>query len=379
MKVRTSHGKSGNDALGRRFPYRTTILTNQNLDFYYGYNIVRGKGATIKEMGNEDATWETSTKTNLGIEVGLFNDLTIIMDFFRDKRKDIFMQRRSIPTSAGYSGALPYANLGVVKNQGFDSSLEYNKAINKDLIVTFRGTFTYAHNEILANDEPALLNPYTSRVGRPINSIYGLVSNGLFATLDEVQSSPIQDFDKNKIAPGDIKYVDLNNDDIVDGNDITSIGNPTIPEIMYGFGPSIRYKNWDLSFFFQGVAKVSLLMSDIHPFVSSSYSGFGITKWISEGHWSETNQNPNAVYPRLSTTWNMNNTQKSSFWVHNASYLRLKSAEIGWTFKRARLYLTGSNLFYLSGFKFWDPELGSGNGLSYPLQTTGVMGCQFNF
>lgn len=379
LKVRASWGKSGNDALANRFPYLTTVLTGQNLYFYYGRDIQRAEGATIKTMGNEEATWETSTKTNLGLEVGLFHNLTLIMDFFTDKRSDIFMSRRSIPTSAGYSGSLPYANLGKVKNQGFDASLEYNKAFSKDFILSLRGTFTYAHNEVVAKDEPALLYPYTSQIGHPINTIYGLVADGIFSDWDEIKNSPVQNFEKDKIAPGDIKYVDLNGDNVIDANDVTAIGYPTRPEIMYGFGPSVKYKNWDFSFFFQGTTRVSLIMSNMHPFVSASYSGFGMTQWVADEHWTASNPDPQANYPRLSATWNSNNTQKSSYWVRDASFLRLKSAEVGWTYKRARVYISGTNLLTFSGFKYWDPELGGGDGLSYPLQRTATIGCQFNF
>lgn len=379
LKVRASWGKSGNDALSSRFPYLTTILTNQDLYFYYGRDIQRAKGATINTMGNELATWETSTKTNIGLELGLFYDLTLIVDFFEDKRSGIFMQRRSIPSSAGYSGSLPYGNLGKVTNQGFDASLEYNKAFNKDFILSLRGSFTYAHNEVIARDEPPLLFPYTSQIGHPINTIYGLVADGLFSSWDEIKNSPVQDFEKDKIAPGDIKYVDLNGDGIIDRNDITSIGYPTRPEIMYGFGPSVKYRNWDFSFFLQGTGRVSLQMNNMHPFVSNEYAGLGITQWIADERWSESSPNANANYPRLSAQWNSNNTQVSSYWVRNASYLRLKSAEIGWSHKNIRLYVTGTNLLTFSKFKYWDPELGSGDGLSYPLQRTATIGCQFNF
>ena len=179
--------------------------------------------------------------------------------------------------------------------------------------------------------------------------------------------------------PGDIKYLDLNGDRKIDGNDVTMLGYPTVPEIIYGLGASIQCKNFDFSFFFQGVGHVSLEMQDHHPFVSKAYSGRNMTQWIADDHWSEANPDPNAAYPRLSHVWNENNTQASSFWIRNGAYLRLKSAEVGYTYRSFRFYVAGSNLFTISKFKLWDPELGSGNGLKYPLQRVVKLGLQYNF
>ncbi len=378
LKLRASWGKSGNDALESRFPYITTINTNQSLNFYYGPDITQAKGSTINTIGNEDATWEVSKKLDIGLEVGLYNNLTLIMDFFREKRSGIFMQRESIPASMGYTGSEPYANIGAVTNRGIDASLEYNKAFSKDFILSVRGTFTYAHNKVTAKDEAALTYPYTSEVGHPINTVYGLVADGVFRDQEDIDHSPVQDF-ASSVRPGDIKYIDLNGDGVVDANDETAVGYPTTPEIEYGIGPSIKYKKFDFSFYLQGITRVSIEMSDMHPFVSSSFSGFGMTQWIADGHWTESNPDIHANYPRLSATWNLNNTQTSSYWVRNGSFLRLKSAEIGYTYKKARVYVLGTNLLSFTDFKYWDPEIGSGNGLSYPLQRTYNVGFQYNF
>lgn len=377
LKIRASYGKSGNDALPVRFPYVTEVKTNQLMYWRVGPEFTALTGTTISTLGNEAATWEVSTKTNLGVELGLFNDFTLILDIFKDKRTGIFMQRRSIPYSAGYSDTLPFGNIGAVLNRGVDASFEYNKAFSKDLSISARGTFTYAHNEITERDEPVGTPYYQSEIGHPINSIMGLVAAGLFKDQEDIDTSPKQTY--QAVKPGDIKYVDMNSDGKIDDNDMTIIGRPETPEIIYGFGASVNWKKFDFSVFFQGQTRCSLLMSDMHPFCDKGVSGFGITQWIADDHWSEANPDPGAAYPRLSSEWNQNNVKVSSFWLYNGAFLRLKTAEIGYTFKWFRFYVTGSNLLTFSKFKYWDPGLGSGNGLSYPLQRTFNIGVQYNF
>ena len=377
LKLRVSYGQSGNDALPVRFPYVTEVKTGQSMYWKVGPEFTSLTGTTISTLGNEEATWEVSTKANLGLELGLFKDFTLIVDAFNENRTGIFMQRRSVPYSAGYSDTLPYGNIGAVLNRGVDASFEYNKVFSPDFTLSVRGTFTYAHNEITERDEPTGTPSYQSEIGHPINSITGLIACGLFKDQEDIDSSPKQTY--QTVRPGDIKYVDLNGDGQIDDNDMTIIGLPTTPEIVYGFGASANWKKWDFSIFFQGQGRCSLLMSNIHPFCDSGVSGFGITQWIADDHWSESNQNANAAYPRLSSDWNQNNVKTSTFWLYNGAFLRLKTVEVGYTFKWFRFYATGSNLLTFSRFKYWDPGLGGGNGLTYPLQKTFNVGIQYNF
>lgn len=378
LKFRVSYGLAGNDVLPIRFPYITTVAMDQSLNFYHGLNYTTAKGPVISEYGNEDATWEVAKKWNIGFDLKLLNAFSLSVDGFYEKRSGIFMQRESLPTSAGLAGNIPYANIGKVSNRGLDLTASYEKQMGKDFRLSFRGTFTYAHNEVEDKDEPKLLYAYTSAVGHPISTVFGYVAEGLFSSQQEIDNSPEQTFDT--YYPGNIKYKDLNNDGQIDGNDVTAIGYPTTPEIMYGFNTGIAYKKWDMSFLIQGDARVSLLMSNFHPFADASHFGYGILQWIVDDHWSEENQNVNAAYPRLSSTWSVNDTKTSSFWVRDASYIRLKNFELGYRAnKNVRVYAAGSNLFYLSPFKYWDPEMGSGNGLKYPLQWTVKIGAQLNF
>ena len=388
LKFRYSFGYSGNDYIkDQRFPYISEVEMAYDSYFRKGINFSRQKGNRITTVGNEDATWEVSAKHNLGVELGFFDDLTIIADFFREYRSGIFMARNTLPSTMGLSGIEPYGNLGAVLNRGLEISADYKHAFNKDFSITARGTFTYAHNEVVENDEsPYKLYPYTSKIGKPVNSIFGLVADGLFKDEEDIANSPRQTYMPD-YKPGDIKYKDLNGDGVIDDNDRTYIGHPTVPEILYGFGASLYWKNLDFSFFFQGRARVSINMYNMHPFRDNETQGFNMLKWIADDHWSESNPDVNAAYPRLDYRFNANNTEYSTFWVKDGSFLRLKNLEVGYTIKDfLRVYCAATNLFIISPFKYWDAEKGgkvddddSGNGLSYPLQRTVQLGVQFNF
>ena len=385
FKLRASYGLVGNDVISKdyadRFPYLTTVDMGQGYDVYIGNNFERKYGPILSVYGNPNATWEESRKLDIGVEIGLFDSLNIIFDWFKEKRSGIFMQRTSLPSTFGMSGITPWANIGKVDNSGVDISVDYNKAFSKDLILSLRGTFTYAHNEIVEMDEPKYKWAYQYKAGHPINSIQCLIAEGLFRDEEEIASSPSQDIYATTypIRPGDVKYRDLNDDKIIDDNDMCWTGNPTVPEIIYGFGFSLKYKGFDCSAFFQGQGKVSILMYNYHPFATAATPGSGLMQWIADEHWSEDGPNPKALYPRLSPLWNNNNTKASTLYVRNGKMLRLKTAEIGYTYKKMRVYVSGTNLLTFAPFKYWDPEKGSGNGLGYPLQRTYNLGFQFNF
>ena len=385
FKLRASYGLVGNDVISKdyadRFPYLTTVDMGQGYDVYIGNNFERKYGPILSVYGNPNATWEESRKLDIGVEIGLFDSLNIIFDWFKEKRSGIFMQRTSLPSTFGMSGITPWANIGKVDNSGVDISVDYNKAFSKDLILSLRGTFTYAHNEIVEMDEPKYKWAYQYKAGHPINSIQCLIAEGLFRDEEEIASSPSQDIYATTypIRPGDVKYRDLNGDEIIDDNDMCWTGNPTVPEIIYGFGFSLKYKGFDCSAFFQGQGKVSIIMYNYHPFATAATPGSGLMQWIADEHWSEDDPNPKALYPRLSPLWNNNNTKASTLYVRNGKMLRLKTAEIGYTYKKMRVYVSGTNLLTFAPFKYWDPEKGSGNGLGYPLQRTYNLGFQFNF
>jgi TonB-linked SusC/RagA family outer membrane protein len=379
LKIRGSWGIVGNASIGSaRFPYLTQVSMSGN-DYVFGENWgTSGSGAVINRYGAEGAHWEEGKKVNFGVDLDLFNSLSLVLDIFNEKRSGIFMQYRTMPVESGIAGDLPpYANIGKVKNEGVELSLDYNKAfLNNDLIINLRGSITYAKNTLLDRDEPNMPFKFQSELNRSLNVNKGLIALGLFKDRAEIDGSPAQRVGSDP-EPGDIKYVDMNGDGQITNDDETWIGYPREPQLVYGFGASAQYKGFDLSFFFQGADRVSMMMSGFHPFNSQ---GSQIYQFIADDHWSESNANPYAAYPRLiSGVASHNNFRNSTYWLRDASFLRLKNVEVGYTFKFARIYLSGQNLVTWSPFKHWDPETGSGSGLAYPLLRTMSAGLQLTF
>ena len=377
MKIRASWGLVGNDNIGgARFVYMPTInLTGTGYTTGLDGDITY-KGPVYSRYGNPEVTWEVGKKVNVGLDLQLFNSLNLTMDYFHETRTDIFQERGTIPQYLGTAGTKVFGNLAAMKNQGFDFAADFNKKIGKDWFISFKGTFTYAHNEITKYDESPKY-AFQSKVGQSANIPSIMISDGLFKDPDDVKNSNQQI--GGNLSAGDIKYVNISklygyDDDIVDISDWVWAKNPTVPEIVYGFGPSIRWKNLDFSFFFQGVAKVSLVMSDFHPFGDNSLRN--VLTWIADDRWSPDNQNINATYPRLTRDTSVNNTQRSDYWLRNAAFIKLKNAEIGYTYKNMRFYVSGMNLATFSPFKHWDPEQGGGNGLKYPTQRVFNFGFQ---
>ena len=380
LKLRASYGLVGNDALSVRFPYLTSVDMTEGNARTYSFGLpanVQGLGF-VSTWGNEEASWETSKKLNVGIDIGLFKDFTLSVDYFNEHRKDIFMQRQSIESIAGFGNTLPYGNLGKVKNSGIDLSLNYNHVVDADFTYSIRGTMTYAHNEIVYRDEPSNISANLSSIGYSMDSPQVLVADGLFTSDDEIKSSPAQDFGSYYV--GDVKYKDVNGDNVVNANDYVYAKVPTMPEVQYGLGGSIQYHKWDANIMFQGSARFNVLMSNFHPFCDTEHYGYGITKYIADNHWSWDNNTADAAFPRLTATPSNNNTRNSTQYLKRGDYLRLRNLEIGYKItKNFRVYVSGSNLFTITGFKYWDPEIGSGNGLQYPLQKTIRIGLQFNY
>jgi hypothetical protein len=276
-----------------------------------------------------------------------------------------------------------------VKNEGVDLSLNYNKALlNNELIVSARGTFTFAKNTLLDRDEPRNTMPHMSEIGKSLNRNTGLIAMGLFGSDQEIADSPVQQFSTYQV--GDIRYQNLSGSGQIDGNDMTQIGHPTVPQILWGAGLSIAYKGFDFSLFFQGVAQTSILMGDIHPF-NDEFSQ--LYQFIADNHWTESNPNPNASYPRLlarASPEMHNNHQRSTHWLRDGSFFRLKDIELGYTYRFARIYVSGRNVATFSGFKHWDPELGGidnengfnsaqARGLRYPPLKVFSTGVQLSF
>ena len=380
FKLRGSYGLVGNDGINERYAYlssdkwKYTTGVNQNVNL---------QGPVWNRYYNPNLTWEVGKKLNVGFDMQLFHQVNLNFDVFKEIRSKIYMQKvNTLPDFIGTGETKIYENSGKMKNVGFDIALDYNKQITKDFFLSFKGTLTYAHNTILERDEPPFqLYPNLSSVGYSRGQHLVYVADGLFRDQADVDSHAEQTLGYIP-QPGDIKYVDQpdangNCDGIINTNDRVYMGYPEDPEIVYGFGPSMKYKNWDFSFFFQGAARTSILMSGFHPFGKNATRG--VMKFIADDYWSESNPNPNAAYPRLTRDTNANNTVNSSYWLRNGAFLKLKNAEIGYTFKMFRAYLNGSNLLTFSPFKHWDPEMGGGSGMKYPTQRVFNIGIQFTF
>lgn len=378
--MKASYGLVGNDPDDLRFAYLETISLGGAPKYTFGDKMNQGAAGPVwTRFYNPDLQWEVGKKLNVGFDLTLFNDVNISLDIFKERREKIYLQRtNSIPTFIGIGSTKVYGNLGEVDNQGLDFTVDYNKQVNKNLFISVKGTFTYAHNEIRAYDDPPYLsNPNLSRVGHSIDQALVYVAEGLF-TQEEIDSPDmIEQTLGYTPQAGDIKYKDVNGDGVVDENDRVYTGNTTSPEIIYGFGSSIKYKRWDVSFLFQGAARRSLFMNSFHPFGSNAMRG--VMDIVAEGRWTEENPNPNATYPRLSVIDNPNNTVASTYWMRNGAFLKLKNAEVGYTYKFFRVYLSGSNLLTFSPFKHWDPEMGGGSGMAYPTARTFNVGFQLTF
>lgn len=383
LKIRGSYGTVGNSISQFRFPgFSNVNMTGGGYTFGENYTVT-SKGAIITKYGNEGATWEVAKKSNVGLELGLLNQkVLLIADYFYENRDKILMERKSIPSTTGIGNARPLANIGRVTNQGVDMSLEVNHAFSPDVILSVKGNLTYAVNKLLNMDEPFYRWDYQYAKGGALNRVGpAYIALGLFEDETDIQNSPSQEAIMPNIKPGDIKYKDMNGDDVINEYDRTYVGDPYIPQLVYGFGASFTYKKWDCSLFFQGVGKVSIYMDDIHPFDIYHQN---VLQFVADDYWSESNPNPNAAYPRLAhNVDNQNTYQTSTFWLRNGAFLRLKNAEIGYNYKFMRAYLSGSNLLTFSKFKHWDPEIGGGtndgNGLVYPLQRVINLGVQFKF
>ncbi len=395
LKLRGSYGLVGNDKLdGRRFAYITTI--NETGGYTWGLNNdFKRAGRMEGDQGNSNLTWETVTKSNIGIELGLWRALEFQLDLFNENREDIFMQRRSIPGSSGFTNA-PWANFGRVNNKGVDVSLELNKQLNPNFFLSVRSTFTYARNKILEQDEPiAVVGSARSSTGKPIGQLFGFIDEGLFTDADfsDVSNGTLRpDIPRHTfgpVRPGDIRYRDLNNDGVVDALDRTAIGGTEDPQIVFGFGSNLRYKAIDFGFFFQGISRTYRIIGGSNFIPGSANGAMGNMFDNVSDRWTVNNPSQDVFYPRLSDYQSANNNLASTWWLRDMSFVRLRNVEVGYSLpsqlldhlsiRNFRIFLRGNNLLTISDFKLWDPELGSNNGMRYPIMKSVSMGLELNF
>lgn len=409
LKIRYTDGKVGNSEVSdRRFMYLDQMKENGDYGYKFGPNGTKWSGYETVNMA-VDLIWEESRKQDLGIDLKLFNDdLSIVFDLFKERRENILLKREhSIPSFLGYNTSAPYGNIGIIENKGFDGTIEYNKRINKDWVIALRGNVTFNKDKWIQGELPEQKYEWMNQYGHNINGVKGYVAEGLFTQTeidDMAHWESLSDANKaitpkpfasqfGTVKAGDIKYKDLNNDGQIDAYDQTYISRGDVPTTVYGFGFTVGWKDLSVGMMFQGVAGAERVLngSSVNPFNGGGGSG-NLYSNIGD-RWTEENPDQNAFYPRLSygseTTSNINNFQKSTWWVRNMNFLRLKTLQISYNLpkpwvnkvhlKNAAVYVMGTNLFTLSRFKLWDPELNTDNGASYPNTTSYSVGINFTF
>lgn len=387
LKLRYSYGIVGNDNIGSssdRFYYLSSVSFTDGNAVFGDKSQTKIPGVTVDRYANEDIGWETSYKQNLALELGLFGKLDLITDFYKEHRTNILMTRADIPYTMGLTSNIK-ANIGEATAMGIDVQGDYKQNWNRDLWTSARLNFTYARSEYLVFEEPQYAESYRSHVGKSIKQQWGYLAQGLFLDDAEAANSPSQEFG-SVYGGGDIRYLDVNGDGKITEADKVPIGNPTYPEIIYGFGLSMGYKGFDLSLFFQGLANESFFIdaSSTSPFVNEHQ----LLKAYADSHWSEETPNTDAIWPRLSASVNKNNAQQSTWWMRDGSFIRLKQMEFGYTLpsritrkahiENLRFYLSGTNLLTWSRFKLWDPEL-AGDGMNYPISRVVNLGLNVTF
>ena len=414
LKLRASFGITGNDEIGSssRFPYREALSTGcpgYNMGLTPGVNgdVTGAVGAGIieQDFATPNLTWERERKVNVGVDLGLFRgSIDLIVDWFHNRRNNILLRRKTIPSAAGFRNS-PWQNFGVTTNTGFDASLILKKQIGQ-VFASVRGNLTYAKNRVEEYDEVPQVYQYQAYTGQSIGQPFVYVAEGLYTpddfdivenadgsktyTLKEGMPNP-----GTQVAPGDIKYKDLNGDKKIDSLDKTYENGlyPEDPRLVYGFGLNIEWKGFFAGVFFQGVGQTSVnLLSSAGNFMpfhngvdASSARMEALDRWQNNDPY-----NQNVLFPRVHATKFDHNAYGSTWWYRNGSFLRLKNVEFGYQFNKQmlrkismqnlRIYVQGTNLAVWDNIEYWDPELGGSNsGSKYPICGTWTIGLEVTF
>lgn len=369
LKLRASYGQFGNDRVPA-YQYLAGFQFAAGSVFGNGYN----KGIRDTGIPNLNITWETATNTDIGLEFGfLGGKLTGEVDYFYKRTKDILLPRTAaIPQSFG--AILPYENIGIVDNKGFEMTLGYKNQIN-DFSYGIDGNFTYAKSKVIFQDESINVPAWQKTTGQPFDQYFGYKALGLFQSQEEINAWADQDGLKNQsLKPGDIKYLDYNNDGKIDGQDINKIGKSDIPELIFGLNLSAGYKGFGLSANFQGATGFQQYLRYVPFNLEAGALNMFKDSW--------TPDNTNAKYPALYAGIKQNNQLSSSYWLYDATYVKLRNLELSYTFgqlnlfdkvgiRGLRLFVSGSNLLTFSKLKDFDPETpnlnpDSGRAYYYP-------------
>jgi TonB-dependent starch-binding outer membrane protein SusC len=399
LKITGGYGELGNSNI---LPLQYLALISSN--YRYSFGDAETLGSTQSRLGNSDIGWERATMTSFGLEAGLFqNRMTATIGYFNKQTEDMLLA----PPSLGSIGtaAIPYRNVGQLENKGVEIELSYRKS-DGPVVYTIAGNFSYITNKVTklfeSNFLPSQLYGRSSSEisrtyeGNPLATFYGWRTNGLYQNQAEIDSDPNITEDPRRsdgqIKPGDVRFLDLNGDHVIDDEDRTIIGNPT-PKITYGINAGIEYKGFDVTLFFLGSAKVDIYNADrmqgIDPTYPFNMYAETINRWHGEG-------TSNSI-PRMTTARDNLNHRTSDMFVESGAFFRLKNVTVGYTLpqsitdvvhiSKARFYVTGQNIFIITDYKGMDPELGIVQGnfqmnvdyAQYPQARTWTVGAQLSF
>ena len=393
MKIRGSYGVVGNDKIGgKRFLFLPSSFALGNT-YYFGLNHTAWTGYRENSLGNPGVTWEKANKLNAGVDFRLFkNKLTLSGDYFYEKRNDI-LWNLNVPVTFGSPSLIAPYNIGQAENRGFELEAGYKNSVGRNFSYWVNGNYTFARNKILYMDETPQPHPGLVQTGSRIGQPKGLLADGLFNTWEEIndQKRPKSIWEGNTLAPGDIRYVDVTGDGIIDDNDRVNIGNPNIPEVIFGTTVGFAWKGVELSAFFQGADNVSAYLTGeaAWPFIAGTKTAFENAK----ESWSQQRyeRGDKITLPRLTASPDAakHNYRMSSFWMQDASYVRLKNVELSYTFpqslvsrigmKNMRVYASGQNLHTWTKMRYFDPEIPSSNGSVYAMTRVFNIGANIQF
>lgn len=382
LKLRVSYGTMGNQSIGGYYPYAAAVNSSGGtVNYYFDGMLVPGIEQTA--LANEMISWEKSRQFDVGVDLAMLGSrLSLTADYYIRYISDM-LQRFPAPAYAGMTA--PWQNAGSMRNNGWELSIGWNDRVG-DFYYGIRANLSDVKNTVTDLYGNEYVGTTITREGEAINSYYGYVADGYFQSQQEIDDAEcVYNGDKSQIKPGFIRYVDVNNDGVINSNDRVVLGNST-PRYEFGLNLDMAWKGLDVGLFFQGVGKRDLFYSGagVRPLVQNS------TMYESQlDTWSE--DNPDAEYPLLlvdNGSTNMNNII-SSFWVKNGAYVRLKNVTIGYTLpkkllakasiERLRFYVSCQNLFTISeGYKGYDPESGAGTSM-YPIMKTFNFGVNLDF
>ena len=398
LKLRATCGLVGNDNMKKyRYLYLPGVYNLKQNGYNFGIDTPQNQPAAIEgKLGNPDVTWEKALKQNYGLEaIFLKNRLKFTFDYFREYRKDILISRNTIP-SVFYlpSTLLPVVNLGEVSNHGFEVELKWNDRY-EDFSYWIQANASFARHKIIFMDEVEPNEPYMAMTGRStgLNDNYGYIAEGFYKE---------SDFDENgnllegypspgvTVYPGDVKYKDLNNDGVINTDDQTYIGFPKRPELNFGLNYGINYKGWEVTFNWVGAANRSIVYDDEFRYPFGQTGNRSLMKFMVDERWTPA-KGDLAEAPRFSQNSKEFNYRNSSLWIRNASYFRLKTLKVGYSFNNKPLlkrigvsalqvYVSGYNLLTFDGLKYMDPEVNPDKqNNTYPITQTYNLGVNITF